>query len=129
MSRGFIRNPVPGPSCRALLKSPSQIKGRDVQCPKRSPGFKAEIPPVLEEVPTAVAVWQPPQHYQQAGAFQCVYCKTTYPPVVKSQISTSGWITAGILLLSCFGAIVAWIPLLCMHEQYRVCSGCGIRLG
>jgi DNA-directed RNA polymerase subunit RPC12/RpoP len=55
--------------------------------------------------------------------FVCPFCKTTKPPIVRSRISTGGW------LVIFFGCIfLSWIGLM-MRESYSVCRNCHIRLG
>ena len=59
--------------------------------------------------------------------FKCPYCGATSAPIVKQKVSTGGWVLFVILLLFCF--IFAWVPILYMKEDYRVCSACGMTLG
>ena len=58
--------------------------------------------------------------------FECPFCHTNNPPLVRQKVSTAGWMTFWVLLLVCFP--ICWIGLL-MKEDYRVCSQCGITLG
>ena len=56
----------------------------------------------------------------------CPYCHITSPTLVKSKVSTGGWILLIVLLILCFPLF--WIGLL-IREDYRVCSHCGSKLG
>ena len=58
--------------------------------------------------------------------FECPYCGTDELPVVKSQISTGGWIVFAVMLVTCFPLF--WIGLL-IKEDYRECYDCGVQLG
>ena len=58
--------------------------------------------------------------------FRCPYCGSTEAPVVRSKISTAGWVTFAVLLLVCLPLF--WIGLL-MKEDYRECHECGIKIG
>ena len=68
---------------------------------------------------------QPP--YPPAG-FVCPFCRTTTPPMHYAKVSLAGWVIFVVLLLSCFGIVVAWVGLL-FKEQYTRCQVCGIKLG
>lgn len=63
---------------------------------------------------------------EQRSGFRCPFCKSDYPPRVRSKISTAGWVLFVILLLGCFP--ICWVGLL-ITENYRVCDECGINLG
>lgn len=58
--------------------------------------------------------------------FRCPFCKTSRAPIVKSQVSTGGWVMLIVLLICCFPLF--FIGLF-MTEEFRVCSGCGIKIG
>lgn len=70
---------------------------------------------------------QYPPAYPPVG-FVCPFCRTTTPPMVYAKVSTAGWVIFVVLLLSCFGIVLAWIGLL-FKEKYTVCQACGIKLG
>jgi hypothetical protein len=61
-----------------------------------------------------------------AVRFTCPFCRTEAVPIVRQKISAAGWITFVILLLFCLPLF--WIGLL-IKEDYRMCSGCGTKLG
>lgn len=62
----------------------------------------------------------------QFPRFECPYCHTTIPPVVKFKPSIGGWIMFVIFFFSC--ACISPLFLFMGQEQYRVCQGCGIKL-
>lgn len=57
--------------------------------------------------------------------YRCPYCNTPYPPISSRRISTSGWVTLGVLAVLFFP--LAWIGLL-MQENYLRCSHCRLIL-
>lgn len=59
--------------------------------------------------------------------FVCPFCSIRRPPRVETKISVGGWIVFVVLLLFLCWPI-CWVGLL-MKDEYRVCSGCGVRLG
>jgi hypothetical protein len=61
-----------------------------------------------------------------AGRFRCPYCRTKARPIIKQEVSSTGWIILVVLLICCFPFF--WIGLLVKEDQ-RVCSRCGIKLG
>jgi LITAF-like zinc ribbon protein len=67
------------------------------------------------------------QPYAPVG-FVCPFCRTTTPPQTYVKVSMAGWVIFVVLILSCFGILLAWIGLL-MKEPYKVCRNCGIKLG
>jgi LITAF-like zinc ribbon domain len=71
---------------------------------------------------------QYPQPQYRPIGFVCPFCHTNAPPMKYVKVSTGGWIVFVLLILSCFGILLAWIGLL-MKESYTVCSQCGIKLG
>ncbi|MEL7496611.1 MAG: LITAF-like zinc ribbon domain-containing protein [Planctomycetota bacterium] len=89
----------------------------------------SKVPPPVQAAPNYAAhnpYSNPVQPYvpPQQG-FACPYCRTTQPPVWKSEVSQSGWIVFAILLITtCF---FCWVGLL-MRNNYRVCSQCKVRL-
>lgn len=122
------------------------MAGQAAQCPKCQGAFV--LPAALINVEPVELVPPPPppepprrdeddydrprrsrrRHYddEERSGFRCPFCKTDYPPLVRSKISTAGWVLFVILLLGCFP--VCWIGLL-ITENYRVCGECGIKLG
>jgi ribosomal protein L40E len=85
--------------------------------PPPRPDFFAGPPPA----PVIIAGMPPPM----MGGVCCPYCRTTYPPIIRRQISTAGWITFAVLLVFCWPLF--WIGLL-IREDIRICSACGARL-
>jgi hypothetical protein len=55
------------------------------------------------------------------SGYRCPYCKTTTPPVFRSQVSVVGWIVFVILLVTT--CILCFIGLL-IKEDVRVCPEC-----
>lgn len=68
------------------------------------------------------------QPYQQAAAvshnFRCPRCSSQQYPRVSRQISTAGWITFAVLLVTFFPLF--WIGLL-IKEDVRVCPVCSFK--
>lgn len=75
-------------------------------------------PPPIQAIP-----------HQQPGqmTFHCPYCQSNLPPIMKSKVSTAGWIVCCLLFLfTCI--LLAWVGLL-IKDEYRVCASCGMKLG
>ena len=87
---------------------------------------KASTPPssVVESISAGRAI--PPIYQGHApNSFMCPYCHSRLPPIWKSEVSTAGWITMVILLVTtCF---FFWVGLL-IRDKYTVCSSCNTRL-
>ncbi len=88
----------------------------------QAPGRPAPAP---QWAPTA----QPPSAYPMARApqgpmahYQCHHCGANRPPIVRSRVTTSGWVFFAVLLMLCF--ITSFLPLITMREQYQVCGSC-----
>jgi RNA polymerase subunit RPABC4/transcription elongation factor Spt4 len=68
------------------------------------------------------------QNYNQPANFmtgyRCPRCGSTNFPFVTKQVSTAGWITFAVLLVTT--GIFFWIGLL-IREDVRVCSNCGLK--
>jgi hypothetical protein len=59
-------------------------------------------------------------------AMHCPYCRSYATPLIKSRVSTAGWVVFVILFIFTF--FLCWVGLL-IREDYRVCSYCGAQLG
>jgi hypothetical protein len=57
--------------------------------------------------------------------FKCPYCSSTFDPIHKGKISSTGVIVFVVLLLFCFP--IAWVGLL-MKEDVVTCSSCLMKL-
>ncbi len=68
-------------------------------------------------------VHQPP--HQMAYGYQCPRCGTQALPMVSRRVSTAGWITFAVLLVTT--GIFFWIGLL-IKEDVRVCPVCSLQL-
>lgn len=58
--------------------------------------------------------------------FQCPHCSTTQPPRVEEKTSAAGWVLFVALLFVCLP--LCWLGIL-VKESYKVCNGCGSKLG
>ncbi len=71
-----------------------------------------------------------PLAYQQpnnmAHGYRCPRCGTQAMPMIARKISTAGWITFAVLLVTT--GIFFWIGLL-IREDVRVCPVCNMRIG
>jgi len=72
----------------------------------------------------------PPGHIQHAhpqymASFRCPNCGSHIPPVIERKISTAGWVTFAILLVTVFPLF--WIGLL-IREDVPVCQVCKTKL-
>jgi hypothetical protein len=63
---------------------------------------------------------------RQVLVMECPYCHMKAPPLIRSKVSTGGWVTFVVILILFFP--LCWIGLL-IRESYYVCSRCGIQLG
>ena len=62
---------------------------------------------------------------QFLSPFHCPNCSTQLPPVLERKISTAGWITFAVLLVTVFPLF--WIGLL-IREDVPVCQVCQAKL-
>ncbi len=62
---------------------------------------------------------------QFLASFRCPNCNTHLPPVLEKKISTAGWITFGVLLVTVFPLF--WIGLL-IREDVPICQVCQTKL-
>lgn len=91
-------------------------------------------PPQQKTQPIKQFANVPPAYNQQAlgqvqnsnvvTGYRCPRCGTHNLPYVTRQISTAGWITFAVLLVTTF--IFFWIGLL-LKEDVRVCPMCGYK--
>jgi RNA polymerase subunit RPABC4/transcription elongation factor Spt4 len=65
-----------------------------------------------------------PQKAQFVAGYRCPRCGTQNLPYVTRQISTAGWITFAVLLVTTF--IFFWIGLL-IKEDVKVCPVCNYK--
>ncbi|MCY7376171.1 MAG: hypothetical protein LH472_09400 [Pyrinomonadaceae bacterium] len=73
--------------------------------------------------PQALAYQQP---NSMAYGYRCPRCATQALPFLTRKISTAGWITFAVLLVTT--GIFFWIGLL-IREDVRVCPVCNLRIG
>ncbi len=96
---------------------------RDESPPPRDPA--QQVPPQVVVVQTPG--YDPPVRRDRGyKGFECPYCHTDAYPIVRSRISTAGWVVFVVLLIFCFPFCIIGLFI---KEDYRVCSACGIRLG
>jgi hypothetical protein len=118
---------------------PDQNSGHTYPPPFFSPQANLQPPPYGHY---KLPAWQPYQnqgyppvrwnglpnygsYLERAGNYRCPHCNSTYPPLRNRRITTSGWITFGVLVLLFFP--LSWIGLL-MQENYLRCSQCRLTL-
>jgi hypothetical protein len=98
------------------------------------PPAQAYMPPTSQALPYVIPAPQPQPFYPPAPVvyqvntlgFQCPYCRTNMPPIVRQRISVGGWVVFAVLLTVCFP--LCWIGLLMKEDQYQ-CVQCGVNLG
>ncbi len=80
-------------------------------------------PQVVQAIPSSSSI--PPIYQGHApSSFSCPYCHSRQPPIWKSEVSTAGWITCVLLLVTtCF---FFWVGFL-IRDKYTVCSSCNVR--
>lgn len=106
------RNVSPAAETRQWVDTPAERETPAVHKPYASP-----------DVPSNRAI--PPIYQGTSGTFVCPYCQSRQPPIRRSEVSTVGWITLVILLVTtCF---FFWVGLL-IRDKYSVCSSCKSRL-
>ena len=61
--------------------------------------------------------------------FKCPFCQHQGPPIIKTQLGSSGWVVFILLLLFCLP--LCWLPFVIssLQEEQRKCGSCGTRLG
>jgi len=88
------------------------------------------VPPTFSQPAMPQVTQAPPEQPQRLqGQFRCPYCRTDRPPIVRQGVSAGGWVLFVVMLLFVLTILFCWIPLVFMKDDYRVCSGCGIKLG
>lgn len=79
--------------------------------------------PIIEHSPREAHLAHAQPHF--ISSFRCPNCSTQMPPLLERKISTAGWITFGVLLVTVFPLF--WIGLL-IREDVPVCQVCQARL-
>lgn len=59
-----------------------------------------------------------------APSYACPYCRSPYPPLTNTRISTGGWITFAVLLILFFP--LCWVGLF-SKTSYSYCGQCGVK--
>lgn len=122
-------NPVPNPApvnYENMQRRPYSWKTDEYQIPSEKSKTQPidQVPPLPSfQPPTANTSVQPFQPAQPVNAnFGCPRCASKILPQLMRQISTAGWITFGVLLVTPF-FFLFWIGLL-IKEDVRVCPVC-----
>ena len=74
--------------------------------------------------PQPAYVMPPPIIINNVPAYACPFCRSPYPPLTSTRVSTGGWITFGVLLVFFFP--LCWIGLLA-KTPYSYCGQCGAK--
>jgi RNA polymerase subunit RPABC4/transcription elongation factor Spt4 len=82
-------------------------------------------PPYNQNFAPPMMYPRPPAHLMNTN-YRCPRCNTQNLPFIKRQISTAGWITFAVLLVTT--GIFFWIGLL-IKEDVRVCPVCQTTVG
>lgn len=80
--------------------------------------------PQMQYRPAPLAYQQPQQFAQP---FRCPLCSSQMVPRIERRISTAGWVTFAILLVSVAFFWLCWIGLL-IKEDVPVCAACNSKL-
>jgi hypothetical protein len=123
-------NPVPQPAPINYENAPPRPyswKTDEYQIPETPKGKPINrVQPLADFQPPPNAAVQP---FQPAPAvshnFNCPRCNSQLFPRIMRQISTAGWITFGVLLITPF-FFLFWIGLL-IKEDVRVCPVCNFK--
>jgi RNA polymerase subunit RPABC4/transcription elongation factor Spt4 len=83
-----------------------------------------EIPQVqpIPQFQQQTLTYQPPRPLM--NNYRCYRCGTNHPPVIQRQISTAGWITFAVLLVTT--GVLFWIGLL-IKENVTICPVCNFK--
>lgn len=86
-----------------------------------------QVEPIYQPVPNYPGNNKITHHQPNnfVAGYRCPRCGTQNLPYLKRQISTAGWITFAVLLVTT--GIFFWIGLL-MKEDVKVCSVCNYQL-
>lgn len=113
-------------TCGLNLKVENRHAGKASKCPRCvAKVIVPNLSPNLDEIIPFDQVYAVPPR-RASGRLECPFCHTDAMPLVRSQISTAGWIVFVVLLLLCFPLCLI---ALFIKEDFRVCSRCGIKLG
>jgi RNA polymerase subunit RPABC4/transcription elongation factor Spt4 len=126
-------NPVPNPAPSSFENAPPprpySWKTDEFQLPDdKTPRSKPidSVPPLPDFQTRQNMAVQPFQPAQLVNPdFHCPRCASQHLPQIIRQISTAGWITFGVLLITPF-FFLFWIGLL-IKEEVRVCPVCGFK--
>jgi transposase-like protein len=140
------------PHCHAGLQAPKASEGQEFSCPschKRFviPAYKEleiaeDEDPGIRPVARVIHTEDRPSRRRRERddveeydderderplrrGYRCPYCGSTMRPLVRQQISQTGWIVFALLLI--FTVCLFWIGLL-IKEDVRICPDCGMRL-
>jgi len=124
--------------CQAALNAPDSAVGKAVKCPKCGRSFSVPTIAVLEEADESLIRRSSggnrndedfeedlPRRSFRRGRFECPFCHTDAPPVMRQVISTGGWVVMIVLIFVCLPLF--WIGFL-IKEDVRYCSECGAKL-
>jgi RNA polymerase subunit RPABC4/transcription elongation factor Spt4 len=79
------------------------------------------LPPLANPNQTSQLAYQQPSF---VSGYRCPRCGTTNLPYISRQISTAGWVTFSVLLVTTL--IFFWVGLL-LKEDVRVCPVCNLK--
>jgi hypothetical protein len=74
--------------------------------------------------PQPTYIMPPPIIINTVQAYACPFCRSPYPPLTGTRVSTGGWVTFGVLLVFFFP--LCWIGLL-SKTPYSYCGQCGAK--
>lgn len=122
-------------ACGTIISAPDSMTGKTGLCPncREAVAVRPNPPARFTPPPPELELDDDPPPRRQSSrrdddrvGFVCPFCGTRSWPITRSQISTGGWVVFVVMLFVCFP--LCFIGLL-MKDEYRVCSGCGMKLG
>ena len=107
---------VPGAHSAPPAHAPNPHQPAPAPAP---PSYVQPHPPHAAPMPSTALV---PHGAGQLAVYTCRSCGTTGPTMIRSRVSTGGWIVFAILFLTC--ALLSFIPIISMRESFPACGRC-----
>ena len=105
------------PCCGTRGRVPGRAAGARAKCPRCAALIAVPeiLPAIIPAVPAVVR-----REYCPCGSY--------HPPVLRRKLASGAVMVMVLLLLSCFGFLIFWLPLVFMREDQWFCPDCSRRV-